>query len=168
MKSMVPFPSLPQRHPPGSCSTCCPAGPLDPFLTRCFPMGWPQHILVDGAVPPQVQDFTLALVELHEAPVGPFLPPVEVSGWQCGPVVSASPHSFVSSADLLRVDASPSFRSSMKMSNRTGLSTDPVLPVTGFQLNFVITLWAQPFSQFSIPLTVCSTHPHITSLSMGI
>lgn len=69
---------------------------------------------------------------------------------------------------LVKVHASPSSRSSMKMSNRTGPSVEPILPVTGFQLNFVTTLWAQPFSQFSVLLIVCSTHPHINTLSMGI
>ncbi|GAB0186707.1 ectonucleotide pyrophosphatase/phosphodiesterase family member 3 [Grus japonensis] len=37
-----------------------------------------QHLLVPGVVPPQVQDFALPLVGLHEVPVNPFLQPVEV------------------------------------------------------------------------------------------
>ena len=36
-----------------------------------------QHVLVHGVVPSQVQDFALALVELSEAPVSPFLQPLE-------------------------------------------------------------------------------------------
>ena len=39
----------------------------------------PQHILVHGVVPPQVQDLALAFVELHEVPVSPFLQLVEVT-----------------------------------------------------------------------------------------
>jgi len=37
------------------------------------------HRLVPRVVPTQGQDFALALVELHEAPVSPFLQPLEVS-----------------------------------------------------------------------------------------
>ena len=53
----------------------------DPHVLFCKaafqPVG-PQHVLVDGVVPPQVQDFALPLVEQHEAPVSPFLQLVQV------------------------------------------------------------------------------------------
>ena len=38
----------------------------------------PQLIFVHGVIPPQVQYFALALVELHEIPVSPFLQPFKV------------------------------------------------------------------------------------------
>lgn len=38
----------------------------------------PQHVLVPGVAPPQVQGFAFPLVELHEAPVSTFLKLVEV------------------------------------------------------------------------------------------
>ena len=36
-------------------------------------------MLVQGVVPPQVKDPTLAFVEFHEVPLGPALQPVQVS-----------------------------------------------------------------------------------------
>ncbi|KAK4832039.1 hypothetical protein QYF61_020554 [Mycteria americana] len=48
------------------------------FCQAAFQLAGPQHILVPGVVPSQVQDFALFLVELHEIPVGPLLQPVEV------------------------------------------------------------------------------------------
>ncbi|KAK4806792.1 hypothetical protein QYF61_005588 [Mycteria americana] len=85
--------------------------------------------------------------------------------------ISATPPTFVSPANLLRVHSAPSSRSLMKMLNRTGPSIDPwATPlVTGIQLDFVpliATLWAQPFSQFSIHLTVCSSSPYFISFCM--
>ena len=41
------------------------------FRTAAFQLGILHHILVHGATPPQLQDFTL-LVELHEVPVSPL------------------------------------------------------------------------------------------------
>ena len=38
----------------------------------------PQHVLVPGIVPPQVQDFAILLAELHEIFAGPPLHPIEV------------------------------------------------------------------------------------------
>lgn len=43
--------------------------------TAAFQLGVPQHKLVQGLVPPQVRDFALLLLELHEVSVSPFLPP---------------------------------------------------------------------------------------------
>ena len=39
----------------------------------------PEPVLVHGVVPPQVQDPTLALAELHQVPLCPTLQPVQVS-----------------------------------------------------------------------------------------
>ncbi|KAK4807192.1 hypothetical protein QYF61_024312 [Mycteria americana] len=55
--------------------------------------------------------------------------------------------------------------------NPPSFVNDPrdTLLVTGLQLDFVpliTTLWAQPFSQFSVHLTVCSSSPYINSFSM--
>lgn len=47
--------------------------------------------MVPGAVLPQMQVFALALVELDEVPVSPFLQPVEVSGAAVGNIC----HSFL-------------------------------------------------------------------------
>ncbi|KAK4828339.1 hypothetical protein QYF61_026000 [Mycteria americana] len=58
----------------------------DPQVLVCqaaFQTDSPQSVLVHGVsspghgIPPQVQDFALPLVELHEVPVSPFLQPVE-------------------------------------------------------------------------------------------
>ena len=76
----------------------------------------------------------------------------------CGVLVTCP--SFVSSANLVRLHSVPSSRSLMKVLNRTGpsiYSWGPLL-VTGLQLDFVpliTTLWAWPFSQFSIHVSVC-------------
>ncbi|KAK4831783.1 hypothetical protein QYF61_019096, partial [Mycteria americana] len=54
---------------------------LDPqflFCKAAFQLCSPQHLRVHGVVPPQVQDFALPLVELHEVPASPFLQPVQV------------------------------------------------------------------------------------------
>ena len=74
------------------------------FYKAAFQLGSPQHILVHGVVPPQVQDFALLLVEPHEVPVSPFLQPVQVplDGSPTLWCVSRSSQ-FVSSANLLRV-----------------------------------------------------------------
>lgn len=48
------------------------------FCKTAFQTGVPLQVLVPGLVPPQVQDFSLALVELHEVPTDPLLQPVEV------------------------------------------------------------------------------------------
>ena len=48
------------------------------FCQAAFQPGGPQHILVHGFVPPQVQDCALLFVELDEVPVSPFLQPVVV------------------------------------------------------------------------------------------
>lgn len=60
-------------YPPGRL---CPTP--GPSLQSCFPVGQPQCVLVDGVIPPQVQDFTFSLVELHRITLCPFLQPVEV------------------------------------------------------------------------------------------
>lgn len=44
------------------------------FSAVLFPTGYPQHVLVAGVVPPQVQDF--ALFEFHKVPVSPPHQPV--------------------------------------------------------------------------------------------
>ncbi|GAB0181629.1 hypothetical protein GRJ2_000628200 [Grus japonensis] len=67
---------------------------------------------------------------------------------------------------LAGLHSAPSSRSLMKILNRTGPSIDPwTTPlVTGLQLDFVpliTTLWAWPFSRFSIHLIVCLSSPYI-------
>ncbi|KAK4832711.1 hypothetical protein QYF61_025172 [Mycteria americana] len=48
------------------------------FCQAAFQLGGPQHVLVHGIVPLQVQDFALPLVEPQEVPVSPFLQAVEI------------------------------------------------------------------------------------------
>ncbi|PKU29465.1 glycoprotein xg [Limosa lapponica baueri] len=49
------------------------------FPHSCSPAGQPQCVLVQGAIPPQVQHPTLAFVEFHQVPLCPALQPVQVS-----------------------------------------------------------------------------------------
>ena len=79
--------------------------------------------------------------------------------------VSAIPHSFVSSANLLRVDTILSSKSLMKIANKTRSSTDPwgTLLKADLQLDSVpllTTLLDWPVSQFLIQFTVHSSIPH--------
>jgi len=49
------------------------------FSAKLFP-SWaaPQYVLVHGVVSPQVQNFALPFVDLHEVPISPFLQPLQV------------------------------------------------------------------------------------------
>lgn len=63
---------------------------------------------------------------------------------------------------------SPITRSIMNMLNRIGPNIEPwdTLLATGLQLNFILLttiLWALPFSQLLIHLTVCLSSPYINS-----
>jgi len=99
-----------------------------------------QHTLVHGFLPPSDAGLCPSLVdELHEASVSPFLQPAEVhleGSTTSG--ASATPPSYVSSADLLRAHSASLFRSSMKVLNRSGPTIDPwgTPLVTGLQLDF--------------------------------
>lgn len=86
-------------------------------------------------VPSQLQDFALPHVEFHDIPVCPTVWNHEVQPFG----VSATPHSFASTANLLRVHPAPFSRSLMKILNRIGPSIDSwdTLLVTGLQLDFV-------------------------------
>jgi len=69
--------------------------------------------------------------------------------------VSATPPGYVSSANLLSAHSVPSSRSCINKLNKTGLSTDPwgTPLATDFQpdsTSLITTLWALPFSQFSV------------------
>jgi len=70
--------TLLQRHVADPCSAWCLPGFQVQFWKAAFQLGEPQHILVPGADPPQVQDFALPLAELHEVPVSSFLQTAEV------------------------------------------------------------------------------------------
>ena len=81
--------------------------------------------------------------------------------WMLGqsPGVSVTPFSFVSSENLLRMHSAPLSRSLMKMLYTTASSINPwsMILLTDMQLDFmplVTTLWTQPYSQFSVHLTV--------------
>jgi len=121
-----------------------------------FQLIGPQHILVHGAIPPQVQDFAFPLVGLHEAPASSFLQPVEVpldgnTSLQC--VSHSSQNCIISKLAEGKAYSVPSFRSLMKTLKRTGSSIDlwgTPLDI-GLQLEFipVITiLGSRPFNQF--------------------
>lgn len=96
------------------------------FCKALFQLASPQHILVHGLVPPQVQDFSILLAELDDVPFSPFLQPSEVPpGSRTSSCVSATPPSFLSSANLLRVRSAPSSNSLMEMLKNIGPSIDP-------------------------------------------
>lgn len=66
------------------------------FLSSSLPTGWPQHLLVPGAVAPEGQELVL-LVEICAAPANPFLQAAEA------PMDGTSiPPRFLSPANLLR------------------------------------------------------------------
>lgn len=53
----------------------------DPQVLLCkaaFKLISPQHVLLIGVFPPQVQELAFPFAELHKVPVGPFLQPVDV------------------------------------------------------------------------------------------
>ena len=81
--------------------------------------------------------------------------------------VSAAPPSFVSSADLMRVDSITSSRLLMKMLNKTEPRTDPwgtlLTDLQSDSALLMTTLWALSVSPFSIHLTVYSSIPHFLS-----
>ncbi|KAK4825192.1 hypothetical protein QYF61_025120, partial [Mycteria americana] len=115
-------------------------GSPGPFLPSCFPADQP--LARPG---PQVQNFALPLVELHEVSVSPFLQPVDVP-----------------------LDGSMTLQ---HISHSSHIDPWGTLLVTGYQPDFVsliTTLWTWLFSQFSIHLTVCSSSPYINRLSMRI
>ncbi|KAK4828728.1 hypothetical protein QYF61_000719 [Mycteria americana] len=129
-----------------------------PLHKASFQLGDPQHILVPEVFAPWVQDSTL--VELYEVPASPFSSisrPLWMAAQPSG--ISATPPSFVSSVNLLKVHSAPTSRSLMKMLNRTEPSTDSwgTLLVTGLQLDclpLITTLRTQPVSPFSIQLLI--------------
>jgi len=48
------------------------------FFKAAFQLVDPQHVLVRGLIPPQVQFFAFSFIELPGIPVNPFLLPVQV------------------------------------------------------------------------------------------
>jgi len=57
------------------------------FCKAAFQPVIPLHAVMPGVVPPQVQDFALPLVDMHEVPVRLFLQLVEGPfGWQHNPL----------------------------------------------------------------------------------
>lgn len=94
------------------------------------------------------------------------------SGWQYNPMVNQTIlcPSFVSSADLVMVHSALSFRSLLKMWNRTGPSIVPwsTAEVTGLQMDFkplITTPW--PCHSDSFQSTVFA-HPAFNSFSVRI
>lgn len=75
-----------------------------------------------GFTHPQMQDFIFLLVKLHEIILGLILQSIEVSQSGNTPSgVSVTPHSFVSSINLLKVHSVLEYRFLMKMLYSTGL-----------------------------------------------
>ena len=170
---------MPPRIPLAFLATrahCWPMGNLlststpRSFSAELPPAGQPQPVLVHwGCHPPQVQDPTLAFVELHEVPLCPALQPAQVSlNGSAASGESAAPPSSVSPANLLRVPQ-PLHPGHWWVS-WTGL--DPVLTLGNtarYSLQpdsapLITALWALPFSQFSIHLAVLTwpTLPELT------
>lgn len=73
-----------------------------------------------GFTHPQMQDFAFLLVELHEILPGLILQSVEVSQSGNTRIWYKTPHSFVSSINLLKVHSVLEYRLLMKMLYSTG------------------------------------------------
>ncbi|KAK4831590.1 hypothetical protein QYF61_018350 [Mycteria americana] len=143
-----------------------PDGPQILFYQAAFQLGGPQCLLVPGVIPSQVSDLALLLIELHEVLASPFLQPVKVP-LDASTTLWCISHSsqFCVISKLAEGTLCPSSRSLMKMLNRMRPNIDPwATPlVTGLQLDFMpltTTLWAWPFSQFSVHLTIASSSPY--------
>lgn len=95
---------------------------LNIFHTATLHVGILQDVMVPGIVPPQVQDFTLSLVELLEIPFSSFLQLMNISLDGSITLVSAASPGFVSLLNFMRVCSvrvcsAPSPRSLVKMLN---------------------------------------------------
>ena len=86
---------------------------LNPFI--------PQLVLVAGVASIQVQDLAFGVVEPQEVHLGPLL---NLSRSHLSSGESTTPHSLLSSANLLRVPLTPLSVSLMKILKSIGLSTD--------------------------------------------
>lgn len=64
---------FPQGHIAGSCSTWHPPGPSVLFRQAAFQLSGAQCVLMHVVVPPQVRDFAVLIVDLHEIPDSLFL-----------------------------------------------------------------------------------------------
>ncbi|XP_074674578.1 translin-associated protein X isoform X2 [Strix aluco] len=85
-----------------------------------------QPVFVLGIAPTHVQDLACGLIELHEVCTAPPLKPVQVPlDGSLPSSLSTSPHSLVSSANLLSVHSIPLSVSPTKMLNPAGPSNDP-------------------------------------------
>lgn len=171
MQPRMTFALSEARAHAGFWSTWCLLEPPGLFYQTAIQLGTPQQTLIYGVVPLQVQNFAFLLADLHEVPMSLFPHTVKVAVCRSTTLMYLPILLFLwSHQTLLELHSSPS-PGLMKMLNRIGSSTDPwgTLLVTVLQLAFIpliITLRTQPFIQFSIYLTVSSSSPYISSLSI--
>ncbi|KAM9656645.1 uncharacterized protein ACIBXB_008917 isoform 1-T1 [Morphnus guianensis] len=142
-----------------------PAHPQVLFCWAAFQPLFPKPVVLHGVAVTKCRTWHLALLNLiqlasaHRSSLSrslcrAFLPSSR----------STLPPNLVSSANLLRVHSNPSSKSSIKILNRTGPSTEPwgTPLVTSRQLDltpFTTTLWARPSSQFFIQQRVHLSKP---------
>ncbi|KAJ7399991.1 hypothetical protein BTVI_109665 [Pitangus sulphuratus] len=134
----------------------------------------PNPVQYTGVVVAKVQDSALGLVELHPVGISPTLQLVQVplKSPPAFQLINAPPQLGVI-CNLLMLDSISSSRSSTKMLNRTGPSTDPwgTPLVTDHQLDaapFTSTLWARPSSQFLTQHRVPLSKPWDASFSRSM
>ncbi|KAK4806786.1 hypothetical protein QYF61_005582 [Mycteria americana] len=147
------WPSWLQGHTAASCSTC-PPGPPGPFLQRCFLGSWPQPVLVQSVIPPQVQDLAFIIV-FHEVPASPFLQPFKIP-------LNRSPA-------LQHIDRFPQFGIVCELTESVlHPIIQVVITICQLVIPLITTLLAQQSSQFSIHPIVHSSSPYLTNLAKRI
>lgn len=108
------LPSLLQGHSADSHSACCPLGLPGPFQ-QGYTAVRPQPVLLLGIVLFQVQHFTFSFVKPHTVPADLVFHPICMVALPSS--ISTSPHSSVSSANLVRVHSILLNTSSVKILN---------------------------------------------------
>lgn len=106
---------------------CVQLGPTHSLLCKAVSKTYnAQHEPHMPDIPPQVQDFALLFVELYEVAVSTFLQSAEVPLDCCRALcISATPPSFVSSTNIVRLHFTLSSRSLIKVLNMIGPSIGP-------------------------------------------
>lgn len=156
-----------QGHIAGSWSVWCQSGHKVLSCRAPFTLVRPQCVVLSRVISPQVLDFVLSIVELHEVPVDPFLcfllkcslafqPLLPVLRHQQTPWECVLSHHLCHGRRELKI---------VLEINSRGRALGTVL-----QMDFVLitTLGAWQFSQLLVPLTVPLSSPYFIPLSMGM
>ena len=107
---------MPQGHFAGSKVVSLGSTGTPGLCAAAFRLAVPQHVLLQGPVPPQVQGFALPLLEPHAGPVSPFLQPVQAP--------------LLGSTTLRRMSLSSQFRAICKLSEGT---LCPIIHITEWE-----------------------------------